>query len=247
MADQYESDFDPKEVARIISEALQDQSILPLSFIETTLFDRLNSLLTKYMSQADVVWVVSELRNEFLKGFTSLTTPQLHNIIRNCTKCPEVQRPPVLPSWNTGDPDLMIVVENPAAVEKYLPNLTSALKEAGFSSQRCMLTYLTRCSLRPLTPEVVKRCLPYLHTEIAVVNPKLILTLGLSCYAAMSGDETSKLNEVKGNIFWFGPYAVLPETSLGASAYAQEKSQSTNSNLANSLSIAYSFLYGGHS
>lgn len=246
MPTQYEQDFDPKEVAKIIAEALQDQSILPLSFIETSLFDRLNSLLVRYMSQADVVWVISELKKEFLGGFTKLSSQQLHNAIHNCIKCPGVDRPPVLPSWNSIDPDLMIVAENPASVKKYQDSLITALKDSRFSSQRCMLTYVTRCSSYQVSPEIIKNCIPYLHTEIAVVNPKLILTLGLSPYAALCGDGDSKLNEVRGSIFWFGPYAILPETSLASGLYAQEKNQSPQSFLSGSLGIAHSFLYGGH-
>lgn len=246
MSLEYEKDFDPKEVAKIIAEALQDQSILPLSFIETNLFDRLNFLLTKYMSQADVVWVISELKKEFLGGFTKLSIQQFNNVVHNCIKCPNVVRPPVPSSWNNADPDLMIIAENPASVKKYQDSLVTALKDARFSSERCMLTYVTRCSSYEIDSQILKNCIPYLHTEVAIVNPKLILTLGLTPYAALCGDGNSKLNEIRGSIFWFGPYAVLPETSLASGFYAQEKNQKTHSFLSGSLNTAYSFLYGGH-
>lgn len=247
MLPSYEIDFDPKEVAKIIAEALQDQSILSLSFIETTLFERLNFLLTKYMSQADVVWVISELKKEFLGGFTKLSINQFQNVVHNCIKCTEVTHPPARSSWNSVDPDLMIVAENPSSVKKYQDSLVTALKDAGFSSERCMLTYVTRCSSYEITSHIIKNCVPYLHTEVAIVNPKLILTLGLSSYAALCGDGSSKLNEIRGSIFWFGPYAILPETSLASGTYAQEKNQNSQSFLSGSLSTAYSFLYGGRS
>lgn len=240
-----EEDFDPSQVAKIIAEALQERSILPISFVETSLFSRLSSLLSHYMNPSDVVWVISELRNEFFSGFTSITTKKLHDVVLNCVKCVDVFRPPVLPSWNTADPDLMIIAENPISVGKHSTFLTAALKEAGFSSQRCMLTYVTRCGAKPLTSDSIKNCLPYLHTEMAIVNPKLILTLGLSSYVAVCGNKDAKLNEIKGSIFWFGPFPILPEASLAAGVFAREKSQSMQSYLASSLTTAHAFLYGG--
>jgi uracil-DNA glycosylase family 4 len=240
-----DEEFDPVEIARIVAEALQDQSILPLSFIETDVFERLPRLLSRYMNSTDVMYMMGELKEEFFSGFTKLTSQKLYTIVHNCRKCPMVQHPPVLPSWNTSDPDLMIVAENPTSVGDRSSMLTRALKEAGFSSQRCVLTYLTRCSVYKPDHTVVKNCLPYLHTEIAVLNPKLIVTLGMSPYVALTGDDVSKLGDVKGSIIHFGPYAVLPEASLAAGEYMQQKSQSMQSSLDQSLLIAHQFLYGG--
>lgn len=240
-------EFDPQEVARIVAQALKDQSVMPLSFIETTLFDRLNSLLVRYMPQADVTWVMSELKNEFLKGFTKMNPERLHGLIQACTKCESVARPPVQPKWNTTDPDLMLIAENPSKVDRHYPMLRDSLRDAGFKSQRCMLTYVTRCSIDKPTATIISNCLPYLHTELAVINPRLVITLGLGPYTALTGDSTSKLNDIKGSIFWFGPYAILPEQSLAGGAHAQERTNSHESYLKASLTTAQTFLYGGKS
>lgn len=240
-------EFDPSEVALIIAQALADKTILPLSFVETKLFDKLNSLLVRYHSQADTTYIISELKNEFLGGFTKMSSSQLHGIIHHCVQCESLPHPPVLPSWNTVDPDMMIVVENPSKTVHFMPFLKSSLKDAGFSSQRCMLTYMSRCVVDKPTATTIKSCLPYLHTEMAVIKPKLILTLGLSCYAAITGDGGSQLNDIRGSILWFGPYAVLPEASLGAGSYAQQKNQGLQSYLTGPLGTAYTFLYGSES
>ncbi len=237
--------FDPAVVARIVAEALQNHSVLPLSFIETGLFDRLSSLLSRYMNDADVTWMMSELKSEFLGGFTKVSTEQLHTIVHNCIKCSSVERPPQLPLWNKADPDLMIVAENPSSVTKYLSGLITELKSAGFSSQRCMLTYVTRCSIVKPDEQIIRNCIPYLHTEIACVNPRLIMTLGLPSYAALTGDSNAKLNDVRSNIFWFGPYPILPEVSLAYDYHAQQKGEKVSSSLSSSLATAKTFLYGG--
>jgi uracil-DNA glycosylase len=240
-------EFDPNEVAKIIAQALQDQSILPFSFIETTVFERLSVLLSRYMNQSDVTWMVSELKQDFFSGFTKMKPQNLHTIIKHCIKCSSmVEASPVLPSWNCVDPDLMIVASNPLSVQQHSALLTSSLKQAGFSSQRCVLTYVTRCGANKPDPAVVKNCVPYLHTEIAILNPKLIMPLGLSAYAALTGDQSSKFNDVKGSIMWMGPYAILPEASLASLVFTQEKTQSLQSYLLDSMNTAYSFLYGGH-
>lgn len=242
-----DEEYDPNEVMRIVQQALQDQSILPLTFIETTIFERLTDLLARYMNAQDVTWMISELRQEFFSGFTKMTPQKMYTIIKHCVKCTSmVEAPPVLPSWNCTDPDLMIVAANPLSVGQYSSLLTSSLKQAGFSSQRCVLTYVTRCGSKNPDLQIIKNCLPYLHTEIAVLNPKLIMPLGMGAYSALTGDSVSKFNDVKGSITWMGPYAILPEASLASFVFAQEKTQSLQSHLLSSLSTAHSFLYGGH-
>jgi uracil-DNA glycosylase len=244
---QIDTEYDPAEVVKIVAQALQDQSILPFSFIETTIFERLSVLLARYMSAQDVTWMISELKHDFFSGFTKLNPQKLHSIIKHCVKCGNlVQDAPLMPSWNVIDPDLMILVSNPTAVKQHTALLTSSLKQAGFSSQRCVLTYVSRCPLVKPDPTVVKNCLPYLHTEIAILNPKLIMPLGQAAYAALTGDQSSKFADVKGTVHWMGPYAILPEASLASLVFTQEKTQSLQSYLLSTMNTAFSFLYGGH-
>lgn len=239
-------EFDPQVVARIVANALEDRKVLPMTFIETTLFDRLSSLLSKYMNEADVIWVISQLRSEFLSGFTHMTSSQLQTIIHNCVKCPSTVKPPTQARWNLDDPDLLLIVPNPNIIEQYGSDLVNALKRAGFNSSRCALSYVTRCSASQLTEDIITQCIPYLHTEIAILNPKLILTLGKVCYSALTGNDVAKLNDVRGQILYFGPYAVLPENSLGALQYLKESDSDAEAKLDSSLNLAYKYIYGGN-
>jgi uracil-DNA glycosylase family 4 len=241
-----EDEFDPAEVARIVADALRENQILPMTFIETQVFERLTHLLQRYMPYTDVVYAISELKQDLMSGFTRMSSQELHTLVSNCIRCGNlVDGNPVLPSWNRTDPDLMLIAENPASMSQHMALLTTGLKAAGFSSQRCTLTYLTRCPTRTPDPVVVKNCIPYLHTEIAIMNPKLIITLGMSVYTALTGDHTSRLNDIKNTVMWLGPYPIIPEMSLAASAHSQEKSQSINSLMSYSFTTAYQFLYGG--
>jgi uracil-DNA glycosylase len=238
-------EFDPDEVARIVKEALATNKILPMSFIETGLFERLTSLLSTYMNPTDVVFVISELKEYFFSGFTKMTAQTLHSAVHNCRKCQEITIDPKLPLWNSSDPDLMIIVENPVILNDHLTILAKALKLAGFSSQRCSLTFVSRCPVFKPSQQVLQNCIPYLHTEIACLNPKLILTLGLTPLVSLTGDNSLKLSDVKGSVIWLGPYAVLPDRSLAGIARGKDDPDDIVSTLMPSLKKAYSFLYGG--
>jgi len=238
-------EFDPQVVARIVASALEDHKVLPASFVETTLFDRLSSLLCKYMNEADVIWVISQLRAEFLSGFTQMTSPQLQNIIHNCVKCPFTSKPPSQARWNLDDPDVLIVLSNPSIFESYGSELVTQLKSVGFSSARCALSYLTRCNMSAINEEMVNNCLPYLHTEIAVLNPKLIITFGKDVYTAITGASNIKLSEIRERVCFFGPYAIIPENSLAAIQYLKESSAEAQGKLRSTLDIAYKYVYGG--
>lgn len=236
--------FNPDDVSKIIAEALDKKSVLPISFIETTVFENLSKLLSQYMNSSDVVYMISELKAYFFQGFTKLNPKQLHDIVKHCKKCEEVEHPPVLPSWNCVDPDLMIIAENPTSVAPYSAALVQALKDSGFSSQRCVLTYASRCKVFKPEPQIISNCVPYLHSEIAVLNPKLIIPLGLTAYASVTGDSSVKLSDIRGSLFWFGPYAILPEASLAWGAHSKNKDATAKSYLHASLTKAYHFLYG---
>lgn len=238
-------EFDPKEVEQIVAQALADNRLLPMTFIETTLFESLDSLLKKYLPEQDATWVISEMRSKLLSGFTQVTSPQMQTLIHNCIKCPNVERPPVQSKWNLSDPDLLIVLDNPKTFDTFGPELVSCLKSVGFNSSRCGLTYVSRCRADEPDTQQIKNCLPYLHTEVAVLNPKLILTLGKTAFGCLTGESGIKLNEVRGKVMWFGPYAVLPESSIGAMQYNKGKDDKNFDALSSCLHQCKSFLYGG--
>ena len=227
-----------------ISPATRER-LLPFSFLETQLYERMSQLLVKYMPAADIRYMLSEIKGDLFTGFTSMDNKQLHTVIHHCRKCPNVPHPPVLPSWNCVDPDLLIIVDTPFSVEKYGTILFNAMKATGFSSSRCMLTHAVRCKASEVTQQNIDACIPYLHTEVAISNPKLILTLGLSAFQLLTGDNLSKLSDVKGYIRSWGTYSILPEVSLGTLYHSNEKGQGAFEAFKQSIEKAYEYLYTG--
>lgn len=230
------------DVPVTVSASTQSK-VLPWSFLESQLYDRMSKLLEGYLPVADIRYMLTEIKQDLFAGFTTLSSQQLHTVIHHCVKCTNVVHPAVLPSWNCVDPDLYILVENPAAIERYGKLLFNALKEVGFSSNRCMLTHATRCKATELTTTNFDNCVPYLHTELAIVNPKLVLTLGLPAFSALTFDSASKLTEIRGLIRSWGVYSILPEISLGSLSYANEKDQRVYGSFFASLQKAFNYCY----
>lgn len=242
-------EFNPEDVLRLITQALAEHPTLATTFVETQMYDKLSFLLGKYLNPADVTVILGEIRDSFFSGFTKISPDEFYSVVKNCRKCPEgiVQYPPQASVWNTTDPDLMIVVDSPVVLNQYGNTIASHLKAAGFTSSRCNLTFLARCSLiNSKDPgEAIKNCMPYLHTEMALLSPKVIVTLGLNAYSVVTGAKNDILREIKGDIFWFGPFAILPESSYGSSYRSQKKTEEEiNQYYIAAFKKAHSFIYG---
>lgn len=233
-----------EETPVTISPATRER-LLPFSFLESQLYDRMSKLLVNYMPAADIRYMISEIKGDLFSGFTSMDTKQLHTVIHHCKKCSNVAHPPVLPSWNCVDPDLVVLVDNPISVEKYGSILFETMKTAGFTTSRCMLTHAVRCKTHEPNQQNIDSCIPYLHTEIAIANPKLILTLGLAPFQLLTGDNMSKLGDIKGIVRSWGTYSILPEVSLGTLYHAVEKGQGAIDAFRQSIAKAYEYLYTG--
>jgi uracil-DNA glycosylase len=187
-----------------------------MTVLETSLYGDLYESLSKYMNRVDLVYMLSELRANFLRGYTHTSPEALHNVCRSCRKCEGVSHPATDPMWKYVDPDLMIVLENPTVYEQHKEILIASLKKAGFSSKTCMLTYLTRCPVQSteIKDEYIANCVPYLHAEMQSSNPKLIVPMGAKCWSGVSGDITHKISEMEKKLVWFGLYPCIPAMSL---------------------------------
>lgn len=241
-----ESEYSQVETSELIEEALSARPTLPQSWLETRIYERLYTSLSKYLDRPDLLFALSELRGEFLEGFTHTTPQKLHDVCSRCRLCDKVGHPATVPSWNVTDPDLMIVVENPTVITRHSEFLVTALKAAGFKSNRCMLTYMTRCAIevKEIEPEFIANCTPYLHTEMTACNPKLVLLLGSKVWGAVTGDVTHKISDLEGEVTWFGMFPLLSGMSLAWYSYSADNSPNRgNGRFVDLLSTAYSFLY----
>lgn len=124
-------------------------------------------------------------------SFSSLA--EVDQAILGCHRCPlrgcTAQYGPTLPQGYQ-DVEIMVIGRNPGTQElvEGVPFVGPAgkrvdrfLKEVGLSRRECWITNACKCfseNNRPPTLGEVRACLPYIQAEIALIKPKLILTLG---------------------------------------------------------------------
>lgn len=138
-----------------------------------------------------------------------------------CSKCNGVEENANMPAWNTADPQIVIVALNPNHVVPYIELFINCLKEAGFSSKKALLTYMTRCTFQPsIKPgeEEIQNCFPYLNLELQHYKPKMIVTLGgevTNFFTNFQGrvSDNIKLNASHGEVFTLGMWNILPTFS----------------------------------
>ena len=224
-AERNSEEFDLAELEKLVSEALDDrvantapvpsEAKIPFGLGEARLLEKLSHLLPKYMAIPDQQMVLNELRDELKDGIDLGNLREVHGVVKNCRKCPSVRPTPHLPTWNVADPDVVFVSDLPYTGSKNDEYLVDCLKAAGFSSRRICLTSATRCfpseSRAPNESEIDTCTKRFLFTEIQLLNPKLVVTLGGPASAVFLGNI--KITEDRGRIFWLGPWPILPTYS----------------------------------
>lgn len=240
-------EFDPVEISRIVSVALKQNNATHMSFIDVKVLEQLHKILPKYLNTADCSYIISEIREELYDGFGISDSSSLHTAISRCVRCKADLNPdPQTPVWNVVDPDLLLVAMNPSSIGSYQNLLIQGLKDSGFKSNRCCLTYVTRCPIqKDISSSCVENCVAYLHTEIHALKPKLIITLGLDSYGATTGNYVAKSKELIGKVRWFGMYPILHQHSLGYAQRMIDNNNSFSDQFNSVFQTAYKFVYGG--
>ena len=241
-------EFDSQEVISLVEKALSEDLLhsgftLPLAFNEGRLLEVLSEKLVTYLPIADVQVLLDDLRDELYSGLDLGTLKTLHTITRNCRKCPAMIPDPNLPKWNLQDPDVMFIAEQPLRTSDEIDLFVATLKTSGFNSNRVMLTYVNRCSVaekRRATVDEINNCLGYLHHEIQLVKPKLLVPLGLLPTSTLLLSDI-KLASERGKICWLGPWAIMPTYSL---SYVLNGSEHLRETFEQDIKFANSFCYG---
>ncbi len=222
---------------------LKDKTAMPFSFGDMKLLSVLEEVLPKYMHRADVQSVLDDLRTKLVADYDLPNLKSLHELTKNCRKCPNLVHSAALPTWNLTDPDVLFILDTPKQNQESYKILTNLLKDIGFSSRRVALTYLNRCApkeYRAYSPEEIENCLAYLFNEIQILRPKLIVLLGSIPLLSFFGTGT-KLKDCRGQIIWLGPWAFLPTYSPG---YLRQAGESQVAETRADISRAYHFTYG---
>ena len=216
---------------------------VPLSFNEGKMLEVLSESLQQYLSPEQIQHILSTLRNELYSGIDLGTLAGLHSITKSCRKCKACLPEAFLPWWNRQDPDLVFVIESPNVSPAVQDLLRSTFKEQGFSSSKVCVTFMNRCKTddtsRKHNADEISNCKPFLHTELQLMQPKLIVPMGLATSLLFLG--SSKLADERGRIHWIGPWAVMPTYGPG---FVLRDADKYRPHLASDLKTAYHFVYG---
>ena len=127
------------------------------------------------------------------------TLPQIRSEAISCTKCGLASgRTQVVFGVGNVESDLMVIGEAPGAQEDLLGEpfvgrsgkLLDTLigQELGLDRNSMYIANVVKCrppNNRNPTPDEVRSCIPYLHEQIGVIDPKVIITLGNFALQAM--------------------------------------------------------------
>jgi len=245
-------EFDEDEVLALVAKALESKgqdafrviTKLPLSFGDTIVLEKLDSILSKYFNKADVQMVLHELRDIQLTGFpVDKTLEQLHLITKNCRRCPDAIPGATIPFWNVTDPDVVFVTDTPYFDPSSMEYFTKTASGVGFTSSRLCMTFVNRCLKKSKTKhsqEEIQSCIPYLHNELQVLRPKLVVPLGLIATCSLLPAKIH-MNEERGRIVWLGPWPILPTFSP---SYVLRGAGNLPQLFEQDLQKAYNFVYG---
>ena len=149
------------------------------------------------------------------------TTDELAELINTCTACALADtRTNTVPGEGVLHPEVLVIGEGPGADEdqtgkpfvgragQLLDKMLAAI--ALSRTENCFIANVVKCrppGNRNPAPDEIAACLPYLHRQIALLKPRLILCAGR--FAAQSILNTSQgINALRGS---FGEYTVRSE------------------------------------
>jgi DNA polymerase len=124
-----------------------------------------------------------------------------------CTNCPHLARSRTQTVFGVGNPDadLMFIGEAPGADEDAQGEpfvgragqlLTKIITAMGFTRAEVYIANVLKCrpdmprgssGNRPPTPEEMQTCLPYLAEQIEIIQPKVLVALGLTAVEGLLG------------------------------------------------------------
>lgn len=245
-------EFNEEELQKLIEEALSEndstnpftKNSLYLGLAETDLMESLHKRLSKRFIDSYINDIFQDARSDILSRKIPLSIKELHTVTKNCRKC-ALASSAELPKWNVESPDLAVVIDSPNISPQAIELLVGTLKDSGFNSEQICLTYVNRCpSKSGYDNSQIINCSSYLHTELQLLNPKLILCLGALSSSVLFGME-QKIKDIRGEIIWLGYWPIMVTYSPNYVLKQMSIEDSSNfsiENFKNDISKAYSFV-----
>lgn len=197
----------PPPVAPRVSPAAMNRSTAsaPSAFITPAAIPTATAQQTKIASPVAPNFVEPIV---FSKNADKLTAfNDLRDRALSCQKCPNLAaaRKNVVFGVGSIDAELMFIGEAPGAEEDEQAEpfvgragqlLTKIIQTMGLSREQVYIANILKCrpdtpgqtsGNRPPTPEEMERCLPYLHAQIDLIKPKIIVALGATAVDGLFG------------------------------------------------------------
>lgn len=156
----------------------------------------------------------TDLLDDGLSGLENLDA--VAAAVAACTRCPLASgRNHTVPGEGDSEARLMLVGEGPGAKEDATGRpfvgaagelLNGILKAINISRERVFIANIVKCrppqNRKPL-PDEVAACLPYLHRQVALIRPKVIIALGGTAAESLLGVRKS-LGQLRDQVHTFG-------------------------------------------
>lgn len=153
---------------------------------------------------------------------------ELRAAVLQCTKCPHLVTFRHSVVFGVGNPeaDLMFVGEAPGADEDLRGEpfvgragelLTRIIETMGFERKEVYIANVLKCrpdipagkpGNRPPTPEEMQTCLPYLRSQIELIQPKVLVALGSVAIRGLLG-HTEPMKSLRGQWLSFGAIPLM--------------------------------------
>jgi DNA polymerase len=153
---------------------------------------------------------------------------ELRAAVLQCTKCPHLVAFRHSVVFGVGNPeaDLMFVGEAPGADEDLRGEpfvgragelLTRIIETMGFERKEVYIANVLKCrpdipagkpGNRPPTPEEMQTCLPYLRSQIELIQPKVLVALGSIAIRGLLGN-TEPMKSLRGRWLSFGAIPLM--------------------------------------
>lgn len=143
-------------------------------------------------------------------------------VVASCKKCSlHSTRTNTVPGQGNSRPELMFVGEAPGADEDQQglafvgragQLLTKMIVAMGFTREEVFIGNILKCrppNNRPPAPAEMKTCLPYLKEQIAILKPKVIVTLGSTAIHGLV-DSDLGISELRGKWTSFEGIKLMP-------------------------------------
>ncbi|AWR94617.1 type-4 uracil-DNA glycosylase [Acidianus brierleyi] len=160
---------------------------------------------------------------------------ELNSTIRSCKLCKlSISRTNAVPGEGNPKASVLFVGEAPGATEDKMgrPFVGSAgklldelLKSIGLDREKVYITNLVKCrppNNRDPESDEISSCSPYLETQISLINPKIIVTLGKYSTIYMLKKvniNVTSISKVRGKFYEWNNILIFPTYHPAAALY----------------------------